>query len=136
MNFKARLDYILFARIGFISIWIFLGCLQLTTNNYHYYAWCASFSTALILAVQFYRPIYALLFTKPILTVNETYVYDFVTNTSYYWRDIEDITQNNRSLYINLENPDEYLKKTGAPLKKFARKLWYKPGKNQFLLLI
>ena|ERR1700761_7788254 len=59
---------------------------------------------------------------KPVLTVNEIFIYDAVKNIKYYWKDIEEVYENNLYLYIKLNNPASYIQYISNPYRKFMAK--------------
>jgi hypothetical protein len=83
-----------------------------------------------------YRPIYAVIIDKPILTVDESYIYDFNNDIKYDWKDIEKIYKKGRALYIKLYKPKDYLDKIGNPHRRFITRLWFKPNSKRSLFYI
>ncbi len=67
---------------------------------------------------------------KPVLTVNEIFIYDAAKNIKYYWKDIEEVYENNLYLYIKLNNPADYIQYISNPYRKFIAKQAVKSGRE------
>jgi hypothetical protein len=94
-------------------LWLFIGYIRLRTYS---------------------RYIYLILSNKPALIVNESYIYDLANEIKYYWKDIDEINEDNAYLYIKLYNPAAYLSKTGRPVKRFMNGLISNPYKTPFVI--
>jgi len=140
MAFKIRYNGYFTTQLFLIKLFLLLFCLNffwpfprhdLSHYNYIFYA-----LTAVALAIQIYRPIYAAITHKPILTVNDEYIYDFNFDIRYEWKDVEEFYEKNGLLYVNLYHPENYLNKIGNPHRRFVAKLWFKPERKKSLFII
>jgi len=140
MDFKARFSYIFVTQILLIVVLLFSTGRHLFApvheSGFWRYDYILLALTAFLWLIQFYRSIYACLFNKPILTVNETCIYDFVTDTTYYLKDIEGIYEKKTFLYLNLYNPKDYLDKIGNPHRRLVVKRWFNSNNNRPLFII
>ena len=72
-----------------------------------------------ILRFSTYRKyLYLMIYGKPVLIVNEEYIYDAAQDIKYKWEDITEIKEANAFLYIELDNEKEYLARIKNPLTR------------------
>ncbi|MDB4923838.1 STM3941 family protein [Mucilaginibacter sp.] len=114
MNMSLIIIALLMASWDFISPTFQHGFL-----HYKYILWLV---LALVRFLHYRKYIYLGLANKPVLIVNETYIYDLTKNIKYYWEDIKEVYERNAYLYINLYKPDDYLDNFHNPIKKLIAK--------------
>ena len=85
---------------------------------------------ALVIWIQFARFLSIVLNKKPLLTINEVFVFDRIYNIEYQWSDIKEIVESGSTLYVILYSPDTYLNKIHNPLRRFYCKTYYSITKN------
>lgn len=61
--------------------------------------------------------LYIKLGKRPVLTINEAYIFDDLSNIKYYWNDISEVVETNDYLSIHLYQPTKYLYKIYNPLR-------------------
>jgi hypothetical protein len=105
-------------------------------QGFFHYDYVIKILLALTFLIQIYRQVYAVIINKPILTVTDKYLYDFVFDIKYYWKDIVEIYEKNGHLFINLYYQEDYLNKIGNPLRRFVARRWFKPGRKKTLFFI
>ncbi|MCR8556665.1 hypothetical protein KXD93_03385 [Mucilaginibacter sp. BJC16-A38] len=67
----------------------------------------------LVLFSVYLRPVLTIFFLKvlkqPILTANDTYVFDHFERMKYYWEDIDEIVADDEKLQVQLHDPRKYV---------------------------
>lgn len=101
-----------------------------------YYGYIPCILIVLLTVATCYREVYAVIAGKPILTVDDTFIYDFAGDVKYYWKDIREIYERDSFLFIDLYHPEEYLNKIGNPAKRLKVKLWFKPDSKRSSFVI
>src|SRR5258708_7761657 len=122
MEFKTRISNTFIMNMFMIALALLMAYCTFFHRGFRYeifnYSYVVWLFIAFIRLRNYRRYIYLMLLNKPVLIVNETYIYDLAKNVKYYWKDIESIYEDNAYLYIKLYKPDEYLTAKGKPLKK------------------
>jgi len=140
MSFKIRFGSYFINTIIIITCSTCVGLLDmispLATGGFRHYTYVFAFLTAFLWLLQSYRQIYSALFGRNVLTVNASYIYDFVGDVKYYWKDIDEIYEEKSLLYINLYEPQNYLDEVGNPINRFRVKLWFKPDERKSSFVI
>jgi hypothetical protein len=138
MKFKLRFGSFFILKIVMIITfsWLTFHSIDAPTIYDWQYDYILYIILILAITAQCYRLIYSALTGKPVLIVNEAFIYDFDGDIKYYWRDIETISERDSYLFINLYQPTEYLDKIGNPVQRFKVKFWFKPGKKRSLFTI
>jgi len=103
----------------------------LVAVGFRHYTYIIFLSTAFLWFLRCYRQIYSALVGKDVLTVNESYIYDFIGDIKYYWKDVDEIYEMNSFLFIKLYEPEQYLEKIGNPFERLLVKLWFKPSSKK-----
>ena len=116
MEFKAK-----FGGFFLLQILLIVGCLVVASldlfapvfkNGFLHYNYVIYYLLALTWSFKIYRQFYGLFIDKPILIINESYLYDFNHDITYYWKDIDNVYRKRNFLIINLKQPAEYLDRT------------------------
>lgn len=140
MNFKIRFGTMFIGQIIMISCWSVVGLMDVISpifkDGFRHYTYILTFLIVVLNLFQCYRHIYAAVFNKNVLSVNENYIYDFIGDVKYYWEDIHEIEEKSGFLTIKLYNPVDYLDKFRNPFKRFTVKLWFKPDEKRSSFLI
>ncbi|MDP9076014.1 MAG: hypothetical protein M3O71_01195 [Bacteroidota bacterium] len=80
------------------------------TGKFDFYG----FLVTLLIWCVFLRPVLTIFFLKvlkrPILTANDTFIFDHYEGFKYYWKDIEEIVEEDgKILYVHLYEPRKYV---------------------------
>ncbi|MCO5950264.1 STM3941 family protein [Mucilaginibacter flavidus] len=65
---------------------------------------------------------------KPVLIINEDFVFDIASNRKYDWDDIKEIYGENSSIYIVLYQPEKYKQKPSNGLERWNAKIDKNPS--------
>jgi hypothetical protein len=122
MEFKIRvsnsfvMNMCLVILASMMAIWSFFA-LRSNQGVLHYFfiLWAV---IALVRFSNYSRCLYIAVKGDPALVVNTSYIYDVVNNIKYYWKDVEELYDENSYLYINLHNPGNYAENISDPLRK------------------
>lgn len=140
MNFKIRFGTMFIGQIIMAFCFLLVGLMDVIApifkDGFRHYTYILSFLIVVLNLFQCYRHIYAAVFNKYVLCVNESYIYDFIGDVKYYWKDIEEINEKSGFLTVKLYKPVDYLDKLRNPFKRFKVKLWFKPGEKRSSFLI
>ena len=140
MAFKVRFSGFFMTQLLLILAFLCLASWDFFSPQYNqgflHYKYIIYVVAALPWIVQIYRPICSVIINKPILTVNDDYIYDFNYDIKYFWKDIEEIYEKRGYLYINLYHPEDYLNKIGNAHRRFVAKLWFKLNRETSLFVI
>jgi hypothetical protein len=127
MEFKARASSTFVMNMILIALAMGMGIFSFFYTGFRYdffkYSYILWLSIGFVRLRTYRRYIYLVLYNKPTLVVNESYIYDLANEIKYYWEDIDEIYEDNAYLYIKLYKPGEYAGKIGGPIKKFINGL-------------
>jgi len=60
---------------------------------------------------------------KPVLIINEDFVYDIASNRKYNWDDIKEIYGENSSIYIVVYQPEKYMQTHSNAVERWIAKI-------------
>jgi hypothetical protein len=100
------------------------------------YKWVLETALSFLWILQIYRLIFLSVLKKPILTINERYLYDHNCKIRYWWKDIEEIYEKRGFLFIGLYCPKDYLDKIDEPIVRFVANLRFKLNRTKTLFFI
>src|SRR5580704_16321734 len=100
MDYELRFRSRFFAQLMLIPLysWIFI----FRPYQHHEYVWLIIGLIFTPIVLSSFRPITLIkliIYKKPVLTVNQSYVFDHFQNIQYYWDDIEEAVQTDNTLY-------------------------------------
>jgi hypothetical protein len=92
-------------------------------HDYFYYITAGTYLLLLsIIISRLVKLLYFFLRKKPVLIVNELYIFDCYDDEKFYWIDIlEVVVETNSVLMIELNKPDKYLKKSKKLFSRFLK---------------
>ena len=140
MEFKTRLSGFLFFQILLILALLSDATLDLLSpvfkTGFLHYNFIIYYLAGITWLLRIYRQIYSLITGKPILTINENYLYDFIDDIKYDWKDVEEIEEKQGFIYIKLYKPINYLNKIGNWHRRWVKKKWFNPTGKHSLFTI
>jgi hypothetical protein len=81
----------------------------------------------LLVCLMNYKIFLSVFTNKPILIVNDDYIYDFVSDLKFYWKDIEGILEDKGYLRIRLFDPIKYVDQAVSKRNNLLSKLQRRP---------
>ncbi|NHA03205.1 hypothetical protein G7092_05345 [Mucilaginibacter sp. HC2] len=133
MKYYFRLSKNLLGTFGIVLVYLSIAIIQILRKSDHFYYYVGPILCLMLiyLFVNNYKSVMLGLRKKPLLEANETYVFDGVNNIKYYWIDIDviDADEDNRTLYIKVNDPAKYLKFFS---NFYIRYLYYSKRKERF----
>lgn len=73
--------------------------------------------TASIFAYWSVKYWYKKIFKKPVLIINNEYIFERFDNVKYYWTDVKEVVMTGNYLFIHLYKPWKYIFRINNPLK-------------------
>jgi hypothetical protein len=138
MEFKTRISSTFIMNMFLIALALGMAVISFFYASFRYPFFHYSYLIWLIIAYVRFRTyrryIYLILNNKPVLIINESYVYDGAKKIKYYWKDIEEVYDDNAYLYLKLHNPEEYLNKLGNPANRFTSEVFSNVHKTPFVI--
>ncbi|BAU54745.1 hypothetical protein [Mucilaginibacter gotjawali] len=128
MEFKASILYFILHRLLWPAILMIPLYFNAVLSHQDYYFLIVLFAILTLLVCSMnYRIFLSVFINKPILIVNDEYVYDFVSDIKFYWKDIEGIREEKGYLRITLFDPIKYVDHAVSKRDNFFSKLLRKP---------
>lgn len=135
MEFKSRISYNFISKVLVAIIALCIAIFGVFKTSYisegFVFIYIAVFFIVILRLIMYRRYIYLHFFKKPVLVIDESYIYDVVAGIKYYLKDIDFVYENNAYLYIKLHYPAEYLNKIGDPIKRFILNVDYEPNAKE-----
>lgn len=140
MEFKTRTGVFFLLQILLIIASLSLASLNLFApvfkTGFLRYNYIAYYLLGITWLLRIYRQIYSSIVGKPILKVNENYLYDLNNDITYDWKDVDSVDIKRSFLIINLKQPSVYLDKIGNSFRRFLIKLLFRPNTKSALFFI
>jgi len=135
MEFKGRISFNFISKMLVVIVALGIAVFGIFKTSYnsdgYVFIYIVFFFIAAIRPILYRRYIYLILCRKPVLVINESYIYDVATEIKYYLKDIDLVYEHNAYLYVRLHHPSEYLNKIGDPIKRFILNLDYEPNAKE-----
>jgi len=138
MEFKTRMSSTFIMNIFMIALALGMAVFSYFYKGFRYpifnYSCILWLFIAYVRLMNYRRYIYLMLNGKPVLIVNENYIYDLAKDIKYYWQDIDEIFEENSYLYIKLHKPNEYLEKLEGGVKRFISDVFSNKYNTPFVI--
>ena len=123
MEFKTKLSNVFVMNMIMIILALCMSAFSFFYTGFRYpifhYSCILWLVIAFIRLKAYIKYIQLRFYQKPVLIVNENYIYDLAKEIKYYWKDIKEIYDDNGYLYINLYEPEDYLNNIKGPFNRF-----------------
>jgi hypothetical protein len=86
--------------------------------DFYRYSWIIWLVVGLFRLMFYRKYLQFIISDKPILIVNEFYIEDLAQEIRYHWKDIDQVYEDNGTLFIKLYNNVDYAAKMGGLTKK------------------
>ena len=140
MEFKTKTDLLFLLQILLVIGSLSVASLDLFApvfkTGFLRYNYIVYYLLGITWLLKIYGQIYSSFIGKPILKVNENYLYDLNNDITYYWKDVDSLDIKRSFLIINLKQPSAYLDKIGNSFRRFLVKLLYTPNTTTTLFFI